>query len=153
MYKLRNKIILIPGGLGLIGKEISKNLASEGAKVAKEVLERLRFSGKGVEYVMALVEHHLRPGQLARRGELPSSRAIYRYYRDLDEIAIDCIYLNLADYLSARGPSLESSDWERHCDVARHIINVRSDEKGIEKQVKLLNGIEMMLIPNYRCLF
>ena len=33
MYKLRNKIILIPGGLGLIGSEISKNLASEGAKV------------------------------------------------------------------------------------------------------------------------
>lgn len=118
--------------------------ASEGAKVAKEVLERLRFSGKGVEYVVGLVEHHLRPGQLARRGELPSSRAIYRYYRDLDEIAIDCIYLNLADYLSARGPSLESSDWERHCDVARHIINVRSDEKGIEKQVKLLDGIEIM---------
>ena len=33
MYKLRNKIILIPGGLGLIGNEISKNLSSEGAKV------------------------------------------------------------------------------------------------------------------------
>ena len=34
--------------------------------------------------------------------------------------------------------------WERHCDVARHIINAMSDKKGIEKQVKLLNGIEIM---------
>ena len=128
----------------LSGKVRFLGHASEGAKVVKEVLERLRFSGKGVEYVMALVEHHLRPGQLARRGELPSSRAIYRYYRDLEDIAIDCIYLNLADYLSARGPSLEYLDWERHCDVARHIINAMSDKKGIEKQVKLLNGIEIM---------
>ena len=46
MYKLRNKIILIPGGLGLIGKEISKNLASEGAKVIVLDLKKNKLKKK-----------------------------------------------------------------------------------------------------------
>ena len=46
MYKLRNKIILIPGGLGLIGKEISKNLALEGAKVIVLDLKKNKLKKK-----------------------------------------------------------------------------------------------------------
>ena len=31
---------------------------------------------------------------------MPSKRAIYRYFRDLDDVAIDTLYLCLADYLA-----------------------------------------------------
>ena len=50
MYELRNKIILIPGGLGLIGKEISKNLASEGAKVIVLDLKKNKLKKKSFFY-------------------------------------------------------------------------------------------------------
>ena len=76
----------------------------KGATTTHNVLRRLRTSGKAREAVAVMVEQHLRPSQLAQRGELPTARAIYRYYRDLKDVAVDTLYLCMADYLAARGP-------------------------------------------------
>ena len=91
-----------------------------GAKVCRELMERLRFSRRSVRYVAGAVESHLRPGQAAAPGELPTPRAIYRYRRDLGDLAIDVLYLNMADYVAAKGPPMlragyDLSDWRRHC--------------------------------------
>ncbi|MCH8919244.1 MAG: HD domain-containing protein, partial [Chloroflexi bacterium] len=43
-----------------------------GAQVSAQVLTRLRFSRRGAELVSRMVEHHLRPSQMAQNGELPS---------------------------------------------------------------------------------
>ena len=75
-----------------------------GARVTEEILGRLRLGGRGIELVATMIEHHLRPSQMAQRGEMPTARAVYRYFRDLGDAAIDTLYLNLADYLAARGP-------------------------------------------------
>ena len=95
---------------------------SEGATVAGRVLTRLRFSGTSVGLVSRMVLHHLRPSQMAEKGMLPTPRAIYRYYRAAGDAAIDTLYLNMADYLAARGPDLVSRDWESHCQVIGHIL-------------------------------
>ena len=86
-----------------------------GAEKAEGIARRLRLSGHGVGMLRTLVEQHLRPSHLAQRDEMPTPRAIYRYFRDLGDLAVDLLYLNMADYLAARGPDLELEPWRFHC--------------------------------------
>jgi len=116
----------------------------EGARIAAQVLTRLRFSRRGVDHVTRMVQHHLRPGQMAERGELPSRRAIYRFYRDADDVAVDTLYLNMADYLAARGPDIDEQDWSGHCRVIDHILREGLANAESVRAPGLVNGTEIM---------
>ena len=96
---------------------------TEGAEVSRGILNRLRFSRKAVAHVSEMVRQHLRPRQMAEKGMMPSRRALYRYYRNVGDVALDTLYLNTADYLAARGPMLEADDWLEHCLLVRHILD------------------------------
>ena len=117
---------------------------TEGAEVAGNILRRLRFSRAGVELASTMVEHHLRPGQMAKKGELPSRRAVYRFHRDLGDAAVDTVYLNLADYLAARGPDLEKSDWDYRRAVARHILQGSAATEETTRPAGLIDGHDIM---------
>ena len=117
---------------------------AEGAEVAGNILRRLRFSRAGIDLASTMVEHHLRPGQMAKQGELPTRRAVYRFHRDLGEAAVDTVYLNLADYLAARGPDLEESDWDYRREVARHILRGRAPDERTARPTRLVNGHDIM---------
>ena len=117
---------------------------SIGAEVVVEVLTRLRFSRRAMELVSRMVEHHLRPSQMAPHGELPTARAIYRYYRDAGDAAIDNLYLNLADYLAARGPDLSDSEWAEHCRTIRHILDGGAGPEAQERLPRLIDGHDIM---------
>ena len=116
----------------------------EGALTAAAILRRLRLSRQGTKLVSRMVDQHLRPGQMAQRGELPTGRAVYRYYRDLGEAAIDTLYLNLADYLAARGPDLERQDWAEHCAVIGHILQNSQAPSRVEREPALVDGNDIM---------
>ena len=117
---------------------------TEGAEVAGNILRRLRFSRAGVDLVSTMVENHLRPGQMARQGELPTRRAVYRFHRDLGEAAVDTVYLNLADYLAARGPHLDENDWEYRLQVARHILRGSATSEGAKRPPTIIDGHDIM---------
>ncbi len=148
----RLTLLKLTGLLHDIGKPDTKTIepsgrirflghSEAGAEVAAAALRRLRISRRGVTLVKNMVEHHLRPGQMAPEGQLPSKRATYRYYRDLGDVALDTLYLNLADYLAARGPTLDQAAWAAHCRVVAHILDRRFGTKK-EKlpQRKLIDG-------------
>ena len=116
----------------------------EGARKAEHILGRLRFSRRGVELVSAMVEHHLRPSQMSQGGELPTPRAVYRYYRDVADAAIDTLYLNLADYLAARGPSLSRQEWSDHCRIIDRILEEGPANTSEERPPRLVDGHEIM---------
>ncbi len=115
-----------------------------GEEIASQILDRLRISNKGVRLVTMLVRHHLRPSQMAPVNKLPSDKAIYRYFRDLDEASLDNLYLNMADYLAARGPDLELYNWEQHCHVLSHIIDRGLGKVSATELPKLVNGNDIM---------
>ena len=48
----------------------------------------------------------------------PDPASVYRFHRDLGDAALDTVYLNLADYLAARGPDLDEEDWRYRRQVA-----------------------------------
>ncbi len=120
----------------------------KGATTARNVLRRLRTSGRAREAVAVMVEQHLRPSQLAQKGELPTARAVYRYYRDLQDVAVDTLYLSMADYLAARGPELELDNWAMHCDRVRHTLDEGRAQKTPQRRERLLTGHDLMTLFN-----
>ena len=117
---------------------------TEGERMTAAIAERLRLSGRSSRLLSAMVRHHLRPGQLGHNGALPTRRATYRFFRDVGEAAIDTIYLNLADYLAARGPLLERDEWAHACEVARELLAWRLESDSNEPFAKLLDGHDIM---------
>ena len=112
-----------------------------GAEVVDEILGRLRFGTQGRQFVKGLVRHHLRPKQMAEPGAMPSRRAVFRYYREVGDAAIATLYLNMADYLAARGPLLEHDDWREHCDLMAYILNATFETPAAPR---LITGSDVM---------
>ena len=123
---------------------------TEGAAVSRGILQRLRFSKKAVGHVGEMVRYHLRPRLMAEKGMLPSRRALYRYYRNVGDVAVDTLYLNTADYLAARGPMLEADDWLDHCRLIRHILDHGNaspngeSEDSLKTLPKLVSGYDII---------
>jgi poly(A) polymerase len=116
---------------------------TQGALMARAAMERLRLGRRAVRMVEAMVEHHLRPGQMRQGVEMPTPKAVYRYFRDAGEVAIDTLYLNLADYLSARGPLLEQKEWAEYTTVIGHILE-SSRRQQEPSSARLLDGHDLM---------
>jgi poly(A) polymerase len=117
--------------------------AKEGAAIAVTVLERLRFSSREIRLVENLIYHHLRPAQMANDG-LPTSRAVYRYFRDTEGAGIDVLFLALADYLATHGPKLDIEEWKQHNLLISFILAEHSRQETKVLPVKLIDGHDLM---------
>ena len=91
----------------------------------------------------SLVYHHLRPAQMANE-ELPTQRAIYRYFRDTGEAGIDILFLALADYLASRGPLASMEEWKKHCQLINYILAEHNKQQARILPVKLIDGHDIM---------
>ena len=78
----------------------------------------------------------------------PSSRAIYRYYRDLGPVAVDTLSLNLSDYLAARGPDLISANgvesWRDYSQMIGDILSTGLEAPRQSRPFLLLDGNQIM---------
>ena len=118
--------------------------AQQGATIADGILERLRFSNRERKIVTGVIDQHLRPGHLSNAPDLPTRRAIYRYFRDTGDVGIDTLFLSLADHLATRGPSLEMSAWLEHVEVTQYMLTKRYEEEKIVSPPKLVDGHVLM---------
>ena len=97
-----------------------------------------------MESVRNQIENHLRPSQISNPGEKPSSKAIRKYYKDTKNDSLDILYLNMADYIAAKGPNLTRKEWKDHCRKIEIIQNNESSYKKAINQRKLLSGHDIM---------
>ena len=127
------------GKVRFIGHDI------QGAEKTSNILERLRLGNRGIQMASRMVRHHLRPTQMSSGTELPSPRAVYRYYRDLKDVSLATHFLNMADYLAAKGPNVTLNGWNDHFKIINHILQ---DDPVSQKQPKqilpLLDGHTIM---------
>ncbi|MFH0768519.1 MAG: HD domain-containing protein [Chloroflexota bacterium] len=119
--------------------------ATEGATIAVNIMEILRFSAREIKLVETIIRHHLRPGQMSQGG-LPTQRAIYRYFRDTGEAGIDTLFLNLADHLATRGPRLDLPRWLEHVHVVEYVLSQRFEQENIARPPKLVDGHDIISI-------
>jgi poly(A) polymerase len=116
---------------------------NQGAAMTAGILGRLRFSNQEIGLVESLVYHHLRPVQMAN-DELPTQRAIYRYFRDTGEAGIDILLLALADYLASRGPLASMDEWRKLCQLVDYILTEHDRQQTRTLPVKLIDGDDIM---------
>jgi poly(A) polymerase len=150
-----HKVLLKLGGLlHDIAKPMTKSIddtgrarflghTNQGAAMTVNIMERLRFSNREIKLVESFVYHHLRPAQMAN-DELPTQRAIYRYFRDTGEAGIDILFLALADYLASRGPLASMEDWRKHCQLINYILTEHDKQQTKTLPVKLIDGDDIM---------
>ena len=118
--------------------------SEQGAEVAERRLSSLRLSNRGASMVSRMVLYHLRPTGMSHEGEWPTNRAVYRYFRDAGDVAMDTLYLALADYLGAKGPELAHPDWLEHAKMMAHILETGSREPVAVAATRLVNGHDLM---------
>jgi len=116
----------------------------DGAAMAKAILERLRFTTREAKLVEIVVRYHLRPGQMSHQDELPSRRAIYRYFRDTGEAGIDILFFSLADHLATRGPALNLTHWREHADMVEYVLSQRLEQESMLAPPKLVDGHDLI---------
>jgi poly(A) polymerase len=117
--------------------------SQEGAIIAAEILERLRFSNKEIRYVELLINYHLRPLQMSHEG-MPSHRAIYRLFRDTGESYIDLLFLCMADHLATRGPELDPIQWREHTALTEYVLNAHREQESLSTPPRLLDGHDLL---------
>ena len=115
----------------------------DGSILVESILERLRFSVKEVKLVSLMVKYHLRPTQMSQ-DNLPTSRAIYRYFRDVGDVGIDTLYLSLADHLATRGPGLLMPQWEYHAQLVAYVLKEHFHQKKAALPAKLVDGNDLI---------
>ncbi len=118
--------------------------ATQGAPIAGGILERLRFSGKEIKLVTDIIRYHLRPVQISQH-ELPTRRAVYRYFRDTGDAAIDTLFFSLADHLATRGPNLDMDDWRYHASLVGYVLTQHSMKEEVVSPARLISGHDLIL--------
>ena len=98
-----------------------------GAAMAATRLGQMRVSSRGIAMVSKMVEQHLRPMHMMQGVEAPTRRAVYRYFRDVGDVAIDTLYLALADHLAAKGPELSPEQWINHARMVAHVLETHTE--------------------------
>jgi poly(A) polymerase len=115
-----------------------------GSRLAKEALERLRFSSAEARLAESIVRHHMRPVLLASQDSV-SSRAVYRFFRDTGDAGIDILLLALADHLATYAFEVEESGWSGVVDlVARMMGEYWEPNAGVANPPTLINGRDLL---------
>ena len=91
-----------------------------------------------------LVEEHLRPTQLSPRREMPSKRALYRFFRDLGDAAPACLILTLADGAAAMGPRMTDERWQGMSRYMGMVLSQAEEQQLQAGPTRLITGDDLM---------
>jgi putative nucleotidyltransferase with HDIG domain len=114
----------------------------EGARLARDVLARLKASSRLRDYVAAIVAHHLDAGFLVHQRPL-DRRTIWRYLRATQPFSADITVFTVADRLSTRGRNADAAI-AGHLDVARVLLAAAREENEAGPPPPLVRGDELM---------
>lgn len=117
----------------------------QGAQIAFASAGRLRLSNLEADRLRNVVRYHMRPLLFANSSELPSRKAIYRYFRQSGEAGLDICLLSMADVLGTYGSTLETPLWRKHLDVIRLLFDAWWEKpQEIVSPPALLSGHDLM---------
>lgn len=119
-----------------------------GAKMVKNILRKLAFSNKQIDYISTMIKYHIYPSSLMTAIPV-TDKIMMRYVRKMEDNAIDVIVLAKADRLSARGPAVTDEMVNNNLSSLDRLLQFYLDVKDtLEPLPKLLDGNEVMTILN-----
>lgn len=95
---------------------------AESSRLVKKRGRALHLSSEEVDRLERIVGAHMRPIQLSQTKKDPSRKAIYRYFRDLEQAGVDVCLLSMADTLATYGTTLAQDYWSQHVHVIRQLL-------------------------------
>jgi tRNA nucleotidyltransferase/poly(A) polymerase len=121
----------------------------KGAQVAAERARSFNLSNDEVERVRTVILHHMRflsfTMRLEEEHELPSRKAIYRFFRDAGEAGVDLVLLALADLRGMCDHTLSQEVWSRALEVARALLqNYWEKPEETVAPPRLVDGNDLM---------
>ncbi len=115
------------------------------ADLIRQRAQSLRLSNEEIDRLAIIVRHHMRPALLAQGENLPSRRAVYRFFRQTGKGGIDICLLSLADLLATYGPTLPQNEWIRRLDVVRTLLEAWWEHHNEQVNPSpLLSGHDLM---------
>jgi len=121
----RKALVKLAGLFHDVGKPATRRVKADGdiwflgheqfgAELVEPVTQRLRLSNREAQMIRRLVLYHLRPGFLSREPVL-TRRAIFRFFRDLEEDGPACLLVWWLDRMATRGSAsrLDQIDQQR----------------------------------------
>ena len=122
---------------------------AQGAEVVAERARYFNLSNDEVERIRLIVFHHMRylsfTTRMEETGELPSRKAIYRFFRDTGEAGVDLVLFALADLRGMCDHTLTQPMWTHALDVARALLESYWEKR--EETVappRLVDGNDLM---------
>lgn len=86
------------------GRTIYHGHEAVGADMSTSIARRLRLSARAEALMSAIIRHHLRPLLMRLQGKV-TRRAMYRFFRDAGEAALNVVLLSHADTRATEGRS------------------------------------------------
>lgn len=112
-----------------------------GARLCRDVCERLRLSVNELHYLQKLVKNHMRPGVIQQQGV--SDKRLFKYYSETGRDGVGIALLSLADRLSAQG-SLSEEDIASFSNGITAIIDGFYQQLKKPKKPPLLTGADLI---------
>ena len=136
-------LIFLAGLYHDVGKQATQSTDEEGkirffgheqagSKMAEKRGSDLKLSNLEITRLVTVVSHHMRPSFLSHPEELPSNKAIYRFFRDTGAAGVDICILSLADMLATYGPTLPAERWSRHIEVVRTLFHAWWENREVQ---------------------
>lgn len=117
-----------------------------GAKISVDILRKMNFSKKQIDYISTMIKYHIYPANVVCAPIL-SEKIYMRYIRKMENNSIDAIILSMADRLSARGPEITQEIVDKNINGLTQLLNFYLEVKdGLEPLPKLLSGNDIMKI-------
>jgi len=121
----------------------------KGADVAAWRARGFNLSNDEVERIAQIVRHHMRihsfAGHLLAKKEMPSRKAIYRFFRDTDKSGVDLVLLALADLRGTYAEDLTMEAWIAYLDIIGLLLeNYWERPNETVSPPRLLDGHELM---------
>ncbi len=114
-----------------------------GRRIVRIIAQQLMLSIKERHALEDMVTFHLRPGYLSN-FKRPSSKAVYRYFRDTKDNAPAIVLLSMADQRATRGPLTTDYDIQHHEDICLPLISQYFVKKNEIKRTRLLTGHDLI---------
>lgn len=114
-----------------------------GGPMAETIGRRLKMSKREIKLFRLLVEWHMQPLFLYK-GNPPSAKAVFRFFRNLGEDTPICLLLSLADVTSSRKATGKLALAEDYKKYILALLNQYLKKKDrVLNQAPLLNGLEI----------
>lgn len=121
-----------------------------GAEMCPNILRKLKFSKKQIEYISDMIKYHIYPSHVIATEGL-SDKVKLRYIRKMSPNVIDNIILAMSDRLSARGKAVTDEMVKNNISGLQELLGYYLKIKDTLKPLpKLLSGEDIMQITGLK---